>query len=102
MGASMIINIAQSGIRQPWAIEIYDFARCLHGRMMPLNGSYYVNLFTHYRPVGDPDWFRKENPAGTPQQLIDVGECRVEEDGKSTSCAKQNLETLSPQLESLY
>ena len=119
--ASMIINIAQSGIRQPWAIEIYDFAgrlheiemepgdivyyesaRCLHGRMMPLNGSYYVNLFTHYRPVGDPDWFRKENPAGTPQQLIDVGECRVEEDGKSTSCAKQNLETLSPQLESLY
>lgn len=65
---SMIINIAQGGIKEPWSIEIYDFAgrlheivmepgdivyyesaRCLHGRMMPLNGSYYVNLFTHYR-----------------------------------------------------
>ena len=65
---SMIINIAQGGIKEPWSVEIYDFAgrlheivmepgdivyyesaRCLHGRMMPLNGSYYVNLFTHYR-----------------------------------------------------
>ena len=119
--ASMIINIAQGSIKEPWAIEIYDFAgrlheinmepgdivyyesaRCLHGRMMPLNGSYYVNLFTHYRPVGDPDWFRKENPVSTPKQLIDVGDCRVNDDGKSTSCAKRDLETLSPRMESLF
>ena len=119
--ASMIINIAQGDIKHPWAIEIYDFAgrlheiemrpgdivyyesaRCLHGRMMPLNGSYYVNLFTHYRPVGDPDWFRKENPVNTPQQLIDVGDCKVNDDGTSTSCSKYDLETLSPQLEALY
>ena len=50
----------------------YESARCLHGRMAPLNGSYYVNLFTHYRPVGDPEWFRKENPSDGVRQLIDA------------------------------
>eukprot|EP01036_Dinobryon_divergens_P037626 gene37626-49268_t len=88
---SMIVNIAQFGIRKPWMVEIYDHAdrlheiemapgdvvyyesaRCLHGRMTPLEGDYYVNLFTHYRPVGDPEWFLKPNPPGTPEPLIDI------------------------------
>eukprot|EP01036_Dinobryon_divergens_P044116 gene44116-58835_t len=81
---SMIINVDQS-VRKPWLLEIYDHAdrlhevemapgdvvyyesaRCLHGRMTPLDGDYFVNIFTHYRPVGDPEWFLKPNPPGTP------------------------------------
>lgn len=61
-------------------IVYYESAKCLHARNRPLKGegSYYVNLFTHYRPVGDPKWFDKPNPEGTPEPLIDVGECRLE------------------------
>jgi len=79
--ASLIINVDQVDVREPWMVEIYDFsgrlheipmepgdivyyesARCLHGRMQPLKGRSYSNLFAHYRPVGDPEWFEKENP----------------------------------------
>jgi hypothetical protein len=77
---SLIVNIQQVGIREPWHIEIYDFkdrlheiemhegdivyyesARCLHGRMKPLQGDYYVNLFAHYRPVGTVKLFKTHN-----------------------------------------
>ena len=68
--ASLIINIAQGNVSEQWPVEIYDHAnrlheivmeegdivyyesaKCLHGRMRPLTGkgSYYVNLFAHYR-----------------------------------------------------
>ncbi|KAJ1395838.1 hypothetical protein B484DRAFT_267168 [Ochromonadaceae sp. CCMP2298] len=59
--ASLIINVGQSLMREPWQLEIYDFAdrlhevemvpgdivyyesaRCLHGRMRPLQGESYV------------------------------------------------------------
>ena len=43
--------------------------------MKPLRGKSYSNLFTHYRPLGDPEWFLKENPPGTPPQLHDIGSC---------------------------
>ena len=47
-------------------IVYYESARCLHGRMRPLTGkgSFYVNLFAHYRPDGDPNWSGKETPEG--------------------------------------
>ena len=89
--ASLIINIAQIGMREPWLLEIYDFdnrlhevemeegdivyyesARCLHGRMRALHGTAYVNLFAHYRPINDPEWFHKSNPPGTPEQLHNI------------------------------
>ena len=94
--ASLIINVAQGAVRNPWKVEIYDFAdrlhevemapgdivyyesaRCLHGRMRPLDGEYYVNLFAHYRPVGDPQWYLKPNPADAPEHLLDLGECET-------------------------
>ena len=40
--------------------------------MSALQGESYVNLFAHYRPVGDPKWFLKENPENTPEQLHDL------------------------------
>lgn len=38
----------------------YESARCLHGRPDALQGEYYVNLFSHYRPKGNPNWFQEE------------------------------------------
>eukprot|EP00978_Attheya_sp_CCMP212_P003070 scaffold6251_cov52-Attheya_sp.AAC.8 len=92
---SLIINVAQHDLTDPWPVEVYDHdmrlrevvmnpgdvvdyesAKCLHGRNRPLPGGSYVNLFARYRPKGDPQWFEKENPEGTPEPLIDVGECR--------------------------
>uniref|UniRef100_A0A7S4MHH3 von Hippel-Lindau disease tumour suppressor beta domain-containing protein n=1 Tax=Odontella aurita TaxID=265563 RepID=A0A7S4MHH3_9STRA len=101
--ASLIVNIAQGNLSKPWPVEVYDHgnrlhevpmtpgdvvyyesARCLHGRNRPLEGpgAYYVNLFTHYRPVGDPRWFARPNPEGTPEPLVDVGECRLVGNGE--------------------
>ena len=44
--------------------------------------AYYVNLFTHYRPTGDPRWMEKPNPEGTPEPVLEMeGECRLEDVG---------------------
>ena len=94
--ASMIVNIAQENVTQPWTVEVYDHAnrlhevvmepgeivyyesaKALHGRNTPLYSGNYVNLFTHYRPAGDPQWYTRDNPEHTPDPLIDVGECRL-------------------------
>lgn len=121
--ASLIINIAQSEMRTPWKVEIYDFAyrlheiemdegdivyyesaKCLHGRMKQLEGAFYVNLFAHYRPIGDDKWFLRENPPATPAQLLDIGQCKVTEEGNSTDCTgatKTSIPFLSPELEVL-
>mmetsp|Transcript_29057 Transcript_29057/g.29397 ORF Transcript_29057/g.29397 Transcript_29057/m.29397 type:complete len:472 (+) Transcript_29057:50-1465(+) len=93
---SLIVNIDQKHVNTPWKVEIYDHAyrlheiemnpgdvvyyesaRCLHGRMTPLDGGYYVNLFTHYRPEGDPKWFKRKNPEGTPEPRIDISGIEV-------------------------
>mmetsp|Transcript_5283 Transcript_5283/g.15350 ORF Transcript_5283/g.15350 Transcript_5283/m.15350 type:complete len:360 (-) Transcript_5283:39-1118(-) len=96
--ASVIINVAQGNVTKPWTIEVHDHAdrlhevvmepgdivyyesaKCLHGRNTPLQGagSYYVNMFSHYRPAGDPDWYKRPNPKGTPEPLINVGDCQL-------------------------
>lgn len=67
--------------------------------MTPLNGSHYVNIFSHYRPVGDARWYTRENPPGTPPPLVDVGECRS--DGHASHCEKARMPYLSPTLETL-
>lgn len=75
---SFILNIDQGNLASPWLLRIadihgafhnvevgpgelvyYESARCTHGRPEPLNGSgaYFVNLFMHYRPVGNPKWY---------------------------------------------
>lgn len=93
---SLIVNIAQGNLTSPWTVEVYDHAnrlhevimqpgdivyyesaKSLHGRNTPLAGGYYANVFTHYRPIGDPNWYKKENPEGTPEPLMDVGKCEL-------------------------
>jgi len=113
---SLIINVDQRDVREPWKVEIYDHAfrlheiemspgdivyyesaKCLHGRMKPLQGAYYVNLFTHYRPLGDPEWFLKPNPEGTVEPLIDLnGECYEADGGEKVCESPIVLPTLSP------
>lgn len=78
--ASVIVNIGQYGLDAAWPLQIYDLhteqmtnvtmqpgellfyesARCLHGREAPFQGEAFVSLFAHYRPRGDPGWFREE------------------------------------------
>jgi hypothetical protein len=69
--------------------------------MKPLQGAFYVNLFAHYRPIGDPNWYRKRNPADSVPHLLDIGECHL--DGKVPNCtsAEGRVPFLSPQLETL-
>ena len=113
---SLIINVAQEAIREPWHVEIYDHAdrlheiemnpgdivyyesaKALHGRMKPLQGAYYVNLFAHYRPAGDPEWYLKPNPEGTPAPAIDLGEACDDAEGGTEECKTHpGLRTLSP------
>lgn len=94
--ASLIVNIAQEDVTRPWTIEVHDHAdrlhevvmepgdivyyesaKALHGRNTPLHSGTYTNLFTHYRPMNDPDWYFKETPEDTPDPLIDVGDCKM-------------------------
>ena len=56
---------------------LQESAKCLHARNTPLEGGAYINLFTHYRPAGDPEWYLRDNPEGSPVQILDVGECKL-------------------------
>ena len=108
---SLIVNVAQGNLTEPWPVEVqdhadrlhevimepgdivyYESAKCLHGRNRPMAGpnAYYVNLFTHYRPIGDDEWFTKENHKGTPEPLMQVeGECRLEKVGTTETASHQ-------------
>ena len=116
---SLIVNIAQGNVTQPWTVEVYDHAdrlhevamepgdivyyesaKALHGRNTPLAGGYYTNLFTHYRPTGDPQWYEKDNPPGTPEPLLDVGQCKLvgEKDEYSVGAVKCENDAIGPHL----
>ena len=73
-------------------IVYYESAKCLHGRMRPLRGSFYVNLFAHYRPVGDPQWFTRDNAHDTPRQLLQLDTCRLVGDVHRCGSAEGDVE----------
>ncbi len=58
-------------------IVYYESAKALHRCNTPLKGGYYANVFTHYCPIGDPDWYSRDNLKGTPKPLMDMGECKL-------------------------
>ena len=106
--ASVIINIAQDNITEPWPLEIldhsgrlhrvfmtegdivfYESARLLHGRISPLRGETFANIFAHYRPLisqiqpsdfspqrEDPLWYTRQNPVGTVEPMEQYEESR--------------------------
>lgn len=74
-------------------------AKNLHGRMNPLQGGSYSNIFSHYRPIGDPAWFTKPNPPDTPPPILDLDLAFQSSDASSTQqcsasdCSSISLET---------
>jgi hypothetical protein len=117
--ASLIVNIAQENVTRPWTIEVndhanrlhevvmepgdivyYESAKALHGRNTPLRSGKYINLFTHYRPLNDPDWYLRDNPEGTPEPIIDVGECKLvgRADQYSQGAVKCDNDAIGPHL----
>mmetsp|Transcript_1625 Transcript_1625/g.3400 ORF Transcript_1625/g.3400 Transcript_1625/m.3400 type:complete len:556 (-) Transcript_1625:37-1704(-) len=98
---SLIVNIAQGGLEEPWPVEVYDHggrlhevvmepgdvvyyesAKNLHGRNRPLKGKngYYVNLFTHYRPVAEGDnwWSNMDAIPRSPPVVEAKGDCHLD------------------------
>ncbi len=69
--------------------------------MRPLNGSLYANIFSHYRPVGDPLWYTRPNPPGTPIAITSAGQCSIDESTLLPTCDNRVIPTLSPSLEVL-
>jgi hypothetical protein len=62
----------------------------LCGRPLMGPNAYYVNLFTHYRPIGDPAWFNKPNHEGVPDPVVEVeGECKLEKVATAETYNKQ-------------
>lgn len=80
---SILTSILITFTLQPWPVEIYDHSgvahnvtlkpgemamyeshTTLHGRPFPLNGSFYANLFVHFKPVEYDDLLESEREAG--------------------------------------
>mmetsp|Transcript_21451 Transcript_21451/g.36112 ORF Transcript_21451/g.36112 Transcript_21451/m.36112 type:complete len:523 (-) Transcript_21451:203-1771(-) len=95
---SLIINVAQEGMQQPWSLEVFDFAgrlhavnlqpgelvfyesaKVVHSRAKPMRGQQFANIFAHYRPIvptaSSLKWFEQPNPTHTPAPIIDLVEC---------------------------
>lgn len=93
---SLIVNIAQENLANPWPVEVFDHAdrlhevdmeagdivyyesaKNLHSRNRPLTckrgGCRFINLFTHYRPVDDGSaWFSNlDDLPNRPPPLLD-------------------------------
>ena len=69
--------------------------------MRPLRGEFYVNLFAHYRPKGDPAWFTKSNPEDAPQPLLDIGSCSSDNGATPVCTGGHALPFLSNSLDQL-
>jgi len=69
---SVIINIDQGNMQEPWPLEVfnhqgipsivlmdvgdivlYESATVIHGRRLPMRGEYFANVFAHTKPI---DW----------------------------------------------
>ena len=92
---------------EPGDIVYYESAKCLHARNRPLVGpnAYYVNLFTHYKPVTDLTWWDQPNHDGTPDPVLESeGNCKKQTsvegiEGYNVQCEDKRLGmNLSPTL----
>lgn len=63
--------------------------------MTPLSSGKYTNIFSHYRPIGDPEWFLKPNPVDTPLPIIDIDEAFQQSEMNCIN--KDNNEDISKQ-----
>merc|ERR1711902_43320 len=97
---SAIINVDQD-VKQPWPLDLIDFngnfhhiemepgdlvwyesARLPHGRVSQLNGTYYDNIFVHYKPT----WYANK----TFSDIVKVGDSRAFEEKPDIQIHKLN------------
>lgn len=105
---SLIVNVAQDNLANPWPVEVFDHAdrlhevdmepgdivyyesaKNLHSRNRPLTckkgGCSFINLFTHYRPVNDgADWHT--NMEDMPNRPAPLVEGQASFDADSSAC----------------
>ena len=109
---SLIVNIAQDNLANPWPVEVFDHAdrlhevtmdageviyyesaRNLHSRNRPLTckkgGCRFINLFTHYRPVVDGSRWHK-NMSDMPNRPPPLAEGDVDFDARESACVFSN------------
>ena len=98
--ASICWRLGNASLISTFPCAPVESAKALHGRNTPLQGGNYINLFTHYRPLDDPEWFLRDTPEGTPEPLIDVGECHLagELDQYSQGTIKCENDAIGPHL----
>jgi len=109
---SLIVNIAQENLANPWPVEVFDHgdrlhevtmdageivyyesAKNLHSRNRPLTckkgGCRFINLFTHYRPVNDgSNWYN--NMEDMPNRPIPLKEGMIDFDTEDAACVFSN------------
>lgn len=107
---SLIVNIAQENLANPWPVEVFDHAdrlhevnmeagdivyyesaKNLHSRNRPLTckkgGCRFVNLFTHYRPLHDGDtWYH--NLSDMPNRPPPLLEGQTAYDTEPSACRR--------------
>ena len=89
---SAILQIAQSGVEEPWPLQVigfdgrryditmepgdmilYEGHKLIHGRPYPFNGTQYVNAFVHFSP-SPKDWSWKKSMIWEHEKAKDI--CR--------------------------
>jgi hypothetical protein len=129
---SCILHVDHSEDSEPWPILIEDFqgntnevvleagdmlfyesSKCIHGRPIPFNGSWYTSLFVHYRPVGwdettaelethyavPPHWHKAEPLDPNMDELQMVGTSMIEPDCEHQWCTKDTVKWRGPAIE---
>jgi len=43
-------------IMHPGDMVLYESAKALHGRIKPMLGKHYDNIFVHFQPTNTSDW----------------------------------------------
>jgi len=110
---SLIVNIAQENLLNPWPVEVFDHAdrlhevdmeagdivyyesaKNLHSRNRPLTckkgGCRFVNLFTHYRPVHDGSTWH-ENLSDMPNRPPPLLEGQTAYDTEPSACRSPDV-----------
>jgi len=104
---SLIVNVAQDNLANPWPVEVFDHgdrlhevtmeagdivyyesAKNLHSRNRPLTckkgGCRFINLFTHYRPVNDGEnWHSNISDVPNRPQPLKNGQVAFDTDART-------------------
>ena len=105
---SAILNIKQK-VDSDWPLQIYDHdgrlhevtlkegemvwyesAKMVHARAVPLNGSYFENIFVHYMPRSR-SWFKKDFSVRYGDPVVPITLQSVQQADKEMKVMKEEL-----------